>query len=139
MPTASLPSPVQTGFESFAEATEAVIFVDPDFRGLDTAEDLLKDAIRMDLLDDLKGLLLKTDTLRADPDGRAGLARDICYELAGAKNRDLAVDVLVHVTGIAEFGATSLRDYARKHGCSHEWFRKEAEAMRRRLGLKGQG
>ena len=61
--------------------------------------------------------------------------RDIGYELAGAKNRDFAVDLFIHVTGIAEFGPSSLRDYARKHGCSHEWFRKEAEAMKRRLGL----
>jgi len=39
------------------------------------------------------------------------IARDIAYELAGAKDRNLAVDVLIHATGIAKFGPESLRDY----------------------------
>jgi hypothetical protein len=63
------------------------------------------------------------------------LARDLAYEFAGSKNRDFAVDLFIHLTGIAEFGPSSLRDYAGKHACSHEWFRKEMEAMRKRLNL----
>lgn len=63
------------------------------------------------------------------------VARDIAYEFAGEKNRDLAVDLFIHVTGIAEFGPASLRDYGRRHGCTHEWFRRKAEAMRKRLDL----
>jgi hypothetical protein len=63
------------------------------------------------------------------------LAREIAYELGGASNRDLAVDLFLHATGLGEFGYSSLRDYGRKHGCSHEWIRREAEAMRERLDL----
>ena len=109
--------------------------VQPDFSGLDTAQDILRDAARCGLVEDLRALLNKD----RPEDGKGAVAteiiRDIGYELAGAKNRDFAVDVFVHATGIAEFGAPSLRDYAKKHGCSHEWFRKEVEAMRKRLGL----
>lgn len=107
--------------------------VEPDFSGLDTAEDMLRDAAKFGLLDEIRELLW-IPAARSD-DGRAQLARDIAYEFAGKVNRDLAVDLFVHVTGIAEYGPSSLRDYAAKHGCSHEWFRREAEAMRRRLGL----
>ena len=107
--------------------------VQPDFSGLDTAADMLRDAAKFGLLDEIRELLW-IPAARSD-DGRAQLARDIAYEFAGKVNRDLAVDLFVHVTGIAEYGPSSLRDYAAKHGCSHEWFRREAEAMRRRLGL----
>jgi hypothetical protein len=86
------------------------------------------------LVDDLRKLL-REEAVDFEGSSKPKIARDIGYELAGAKNRDLAVDVFIHATGIAEFGPSSLRDYARKHGCSHEWFRKEAEAMKRRLGL----
>ncbi len=63
------------------------------------------------------------------------MARDLVFEMASAKNRDMALDLLIHVTGIGEFGSSSLRDYARRHGCTHEWFRRQAEAMRKRLDL----
>ena len=61
--------------------------------------------------------------------------RDLVYELAGACNRDLAVDVLIYATGVAEFDLTSLRDYARKHGLTPEGFRQHVLKMQRRLGL----
>lgn len=61
--------------------------------------------------------------------------RDLVYELAGAKNRDLAVDVLIYATGVAEFDVTSLRGYAARHGLTAEGFRKQVLAMQRRLGL----
>ncbi len=61
--------------------------------------------------------------------------RDLVYELAGAQNRDLAVDVLVYATGVAEFDLTSLRDYARKHGLTPEGFRQHVLKLQRRLGL----
>ena len=101
--------------------------------GTDSVADLLKDCARMGLLDELRSTL----GMEAKPDQRAVLraVRDLVYELAGAKNRDLAVDVLIHATGIAEFDRLTLRDYARKHGLSHEGFRKQVLAMRQRLNL----
>jgi len=62
--------------------------------------------------------------------------RDLVYELAGARDRDLAVDVLIYATGVAEFDLTSLRDYARKHGLTPEGFRQHVLKMQRRLGLR---
>ncbi len=113
----------------------SVEIVEPDFSGLDSAEDILRDAAKWGLLEELRALL--GITAGDSEDAKARLARDIAYEFAGQKDRDLAVDLFVHVTGIAEYGANSLRDYAAKHGCSHEWFRQQADAMRRRLGLPG--
>jgi hypothetical protein len=113
---------------------EPVAIVEPDFSGLDSAEDILRDASNWGLVEDLRRLL-REESVDSEAGSKPKIVRDIGYELAGAKNRDFAVDLFIHVTGIAEFGPASLRDYARKHGCSHEWFRKEAEAMRRRLGL----
>lgn len=107
--------------------------VEPDFSGLDSAEDILRDAAKWGLLDRLRELL--QIAAPGSEDAKAQLARDIAYEFAGAANRDFAVDLFVHVTGIAEYGPSSLRDYASKHGCSHEWFRQQADGMRRRLGL----
>lgn len=106
------------------------------FSGTDSVADLLKDCAQMGLLDELRATL----GLEAKPDQRAALraVRDLVYELAGARNRDLAVDVLIHATGLAEFGQSSLREYARKHGLSHEGFRKHVLAMQRRLNLPGQ-
>lgn len=87
----------------------------------------------MGLLEELRAKL----GLEAKPEQRATLQaiRDLVYELAGANNRDLAVDVLVHATGLAEFDQLTLRDYARKHGLSHEGFRKQVLAMQERLNL----
>jgi len=101
--------------------------------GTDSVADLLRDCAQMGLLDELRAKL----GLDAKPDQQAALqaVRDLVYELAGAKDRDLAVDVLVHATGVAEFDHVSLRDYARKHGLSHEGFRKQVLAMQRRLNL----
>ena len=62
--------------------------------------------------------------------------RDLVYELAGARNRDLAVDVLIYATGVAEFDLTSLRDYGLKHGLTPEGFRQHVLKMQRRLGLQ---
>ena len=113
---------------------DPIAIVEPDFSGFDSAADILRDASRWGLIDDLRRLL-REEVVDSEASSKPKIARDIGYELAGAKDRDLAVDVFIHATGIAEFGPASLRDYARKHGCSHEWFRKEAEAMKRRLGL----
>jgi len=119
--------------EVHSGVSEPVAIIEPDFSGLDSAEDIVLDAQRWGILDDLRRILVaETQEPRA---AKPKIIRDIVYELAGAKNRDFAVDIFIHVTGVAEFGPTSLRDYARKHGCSHEWIRKEADAMRRRLGL----
>ncbi len=103
------------------------------YLGADNVADLLRDCAQMGLMDELRAKL----GLEARPDQQAALqaVRDLVYELAGAKNRDLAVDVLVHATGVAEFDQLTLRDYARKHGLSHEGFRKQVLAMQRRLNL----
>ena len=103
------------------------------YLGTDNVADLLRDCAQMGLMDDLRAALESEDK----PDQRAALqaVRDLVYELAGAKDRDLAVDVLVHATGVAEFDHLSLRDYARKHGLSHEGFRKQVLAMQHRLNL----
>jgi hypothetical protein len=122
--------------DGHSEVREPEVVVEPDFSGFDTAEDILRDAMRWGLIDDLRRLL-REESVDSEATSKPRIVRDIGYEFAGAKNRDFAVDLFVHVTGIAEYGPTSLRDYARKHGCSHEWFRKEAEAMSRRLGLHG--
>ena len=95
--------------------------------------DVLKDCAEAGLLEELRAALgLKS----SGDDGSAIRAvRDLVYELAGAKSRDLAVDVLIHATGIAEFDCVSLRDYARKHGLTPEGFRQHVLKMQRRLGL----
>jgi hypothetical protein len=107
--------------------------VEPDFSHLDTAEDIYRDAMKWGLTEDLRALLCKDCTgSRVD---LLQLARDICNELAGATDRNFAVDVFIYVTGLDDFASLSTRDYARKHGCSCERFRREAAAMRRRLDL----
>ncbi|MDI1250582.1 MAG: hypothetical protein PSV13_17100 [Lacunisphaera sp.] len=94
---------------------------------------MIKDCAQMGLLEELReklgggGQTGSTNTMQ--------VVRDLVYELAGARNRDLAVDVLIHATGIAEFDELTLRDYAGKHGLSHEGFRKQVLAMQRRLNL----
>ena len=101
--------------------------------GTDSVADLLRDCAQMGLLEELRETLGCNG--RTDHPDTAQVVRDLVYELAGAKNRDLAVDVLIHATGVAEFDHVSLRDYARKHGLSHEGFRKQVLAMQRRLNL----
>ena len=76
--------------------------VEPDFSGLDSAADMLRDAAKFGLLDDLRKLLGIEN--RYSGSDKLRIARDIAYEFAGEKDRDLAVDVFIHVTGIAEFG-----------------------------------
>jgi hypothetical protein len=106
---------------------------EPDFSGFDSVADIVRDAAKWGLLDDLRNLLC--GNIEKNDRDKLRIARDIGYELAGAKNRDFAVDLFIHVTGIAEFGPASLREYGSKHGCTHEWFRREAEKMRKRLDL----
>ena len=98
----------------------------------ESVRDVLHDCEQQGLLDELQralGIVPRPDevTVRA--------VRDLVYELAGARNRDLAVDVLIYATGVAEFDVTSLRGYATRHGLTAEGFRKQVLAMQRRLGL----
>jgi hypothetical protein len=94
--------------------------------------DVLRDCEQQGLVDELRQAL----GLGPRPDEVSVRAvRDLVYELAGARNRDLAVDVLIHATGVAEFGVTNLRGYAARHGLTAEGFRKQVLAMQRRLGL----
>jgi len=99
----------------------------------DTVADVIQDCTDNGLIDDLRAALAveshdaQGSTLQA--------VRDLVYELAGAKNRDLAVDALIYATGVAEFDLLSLRDYARKHGLSPEGFRQHVIAMQHRLNL----
>ena len=101
--------------------------------GTDSVTDLLRDCAQMGLLEELRKTLASNG--KTDHRDTLQVVRDLVYELAGAKNRDLAVDVLIHATGVAEFDHVGLRDYARKHGLSHEGFRKQVLAMQRRLNL----
>jgi hypothetical protein len=100
---------------------------------VDTVADILRECEASGLLEDLRAALGCTGddhhvvTLRA--------IRDLVYELAGSKNRDLAVDVLIYATGVAEFDLTSLRGFAARHGFTAEGFRQQVLAMQRRLGL----
>ncbi len=95
--------------------------------------DVLKDCADAGLLDELRAAL----HVESSRDGGTALraVRDLVYELAGAKNRELAVDVLIHATGVAEFDCLSLRDYAHKHGLTPEGFRQHVLAMQRRMNL----
>jgi hypothetical protein len=100
--------------------------------GGDSVSDMLKDCAQLGLLDELRAAL---GLGRKDDEASVQAVRDLVYELAGARNRDLAVDVLIYATGVAEFDLLSLRDYARKHGLSPEGFRQHVLAMQHRLGL----
>ena len=110
-----------------------IIAVEADYSKFDSARDILRDAADWGLLEEIRDLICQG--CQAGHNNNVRLARDLAYEFAGSKNRDFAVDLFIHLTGIAEFGPSSLRDYAGKHACSHEWFRKEMEAMRKRLNL----
>lgn len=95
--------------------------------------DAMAECAEAGLLEELRAAL---NPGRDCPQGDALQAvRDLVYELAGASNRDLAVDVLIYATGVAEFDLTSLREYARKHGLTPEGFRQHVLKMQRRLGL----
>ena len=100
--------------------------------GGDSVSDMLKDCAQLGLLDELRAAL---GLGRKGDEASVQAVRDLVYELAGARNRDLAVDVLIYATGVAEFDLLSLRDYARKHGLSPEGFRQHVLAMQHRLGL----
>ncbi len=95
--------------------------------------EVIRECTAIGVIDELRGAL---GTEECDEAGAALRAlRDVVYELAGAPNRDLAVDVLIYATGVAEFDLTSLRDYARKHGLTPEGFRQHVLKLQRRLGL----
>jgi hypothetical protein len=95
--------------------------------------DAMAECAEAGLLEELRAAL---NPGRDCPQGDALQAvRDLVYELAGASDRDLAVDVLIYATGVAEFDLTSLRQYARKHGLTQEGFRQHVLKMQRRLGL----
>lgn len=98
-----------------------------------TVADVIQDCTENGLIDDLRAALaVESD----DAQGSTLQAvRDLVYELAGAQDRDLAVDVMIYATGVAEFDLTSLRDYARKHGLTPEGFRQHVLKLQRRLGL----
>ena len=99
---------------------------------IDRVCDIVKDCEQQGLVDELRQAL----GLEARPDQTAiRVVRDLVYELAGARNRDLAVDVLIYATGVAEFDVTSLRGYAARHGLTPEGFRQQVLAIQRRLGL----
>lgn len=95
--------------------------------------DIIRECRALGLVDELR------DALQSETMGSHALVvrtvRDLVYELAGSSNRDLAVDALVHATGIAEFGCYSLRDYAGRHGITPEAFRQHVLGMQRRIGF----
>ena len=98
----------------------------------DSVRDILRDCEQQGLLDELRQAL---GVATNNDDCAVRAVRDLVYELAGAKDRDLAVDALIYATGVAEFDLLSLRDYASKHGLSPEGFRQHVLATQHRLGL----
>lgn len=121
---------VQIGYE---DNGTSVMAVEPDYSKFDSVADIIRDAARWGLLEELRELLCGKPL---DEEGeRLAHYRDVAYELASAKDRNLSIDLLIRVTGVDAFGANGLRDYALKHGCSHEFFREQAEALRERLRL----
>ena len=94
---------------------------------------MIRDCTASGMIDELRAALAADSGAESVAALRA--VRDLVYELAGARNRDLAVDVLIYATGVAEFDLTSLRDYARKHGLTPEGFRQHVLKLQRRLGL----
>jgi len=99
---------------------------------IDNVRDVLQDCAQQGIIEELRqalGLEPRHD------DAAVRVVRDLVYELAGARNRDLAVDVLIYATGVAEFDVTSLRGYAARHGLTPEGFRQQVLAIQRRLGL----
>ncbi|MBL9210903.1 MAG: hypothetical protein JNL92_10580 [Opitutaceae bacterium] len=103
------------------------------FTGNVVVADALAECAHAGLLEELReALTINHDEVRGDA---LRAVRDLVYELAGASDRELAVDVLIYATGVAEFDRTSLRDYARKHGLTTEGFRQHVLKMQRRLGL----
>ena len=104
-----------------------------DFSHYDSIDDVIRDVAKWGRLDELRERLCRGESNERQEAQQ--VARDIAYELAGAKNRALAVDVLIHSTGIAEFGSNSLRKYGAQHGISHELFRRQVLGMCRRLQL----
>lgn len=116
--------------------TRRVPTVGPDYSKFDTAADILRDAARWGLLEELRSLLCERPL--DENANRLEHYRDVAYELASVKDRNLAVDLLLRVTGVDAFGSVGLRDYGRKHGCSHEHFRELVEEMRVHLRLDPQ-
>jgi hypothetical protein len=98
----------------------------------ENVHDVLADCAEQGLIEELRHAL-GMESQGDDTSVRA--VRDLVYELAGARNRDLAVDVLIYATGVAEFDVASLRGYARRHGLTAEGFRQQVLAVQRRLGL----
>ena len=100
-----------------------------------------REALLREILEECEREGIQEELREALGEGPAGerslsrVVRDLVYELAAERNRDLAVDALIYATGIAEYDLVSLRDYAQKHGLSAEGFRKHVIALQQRLGL----
>ena len=124
-----------TAWENDGSHANRILAAQPDFRGIDSPEDFIRDAKKFGVLDQV------LDLLNAKPlnggANRNSIARDIAFELACEENATLAVSLLAYVTGAGEYGSLTLRDYAARCGCSHEWFRLRAERLRARLELDG--
>lgn len=125
--------PVQPADEQMARVSDsAPVPGAARFPVVESVRDLLRDCEQQGLLDELQRAL---GIVPRPEEAAVRAVRDLIYELAGARNRDLAVDVLIYATGVAEFEVTSLRGYAARHGLTAEGFRKQVLAMQRRLGL----
>jgi hypothetical protein len=98
----------------------------------DSIGDIIRELTESGQIDQLKAVLFRED--RAPRLELAKFLRDIAYELASEPNKHLAVDVLLYASGIEPDAQQSLRDYATKHGCSHEAFRARVLTMKQRLG-----
>jgi hypothetical protein len=105
----------------------------PDLGKLDSPQAIIWDAGHQGHIEEMRRLLglIKPD----EQAERLRILRDVAFELAALENRDLAVDLLVYATEAFRYGADDLREFAAKHGRSHEWFRQQVAELKERLFL----
>ncbi|MBS0657743.1 MAG: hypothetical protein JSR82_05780 [Verrucomicrobia bacterium] len=124
---------LQYAWENEGESRSRVPIAQPDLSGMDSVDDIIRDAARCGLLEALAERL--GSRLAAPLEDRLSVAQEIAIELAHLDRPGFAIDLLICATRAGEYGSMSLRDYAERHGCSHEWFRLEAQRLGTRLEL----
>lgn len=122
-------------WESDGHGRQCVPVVSTEPTLLDSPKEIVRDIIRLGLIEPVRALIGSLPS-RAEED-RLETLREVAIDLSCSRNPALAIDLLAAITGANDYASFSLREYAERHGCSHEWFRQEADQMRKRLGLPG--
>lgn len=107
--------------------------VDFDYGSLVDVDETIREFARYGKLEELRDRLQLGEGFGAEE--RLRLVRDIACELGGARDRHLAVDVLVYAADLDQVFDLSMREYAAKNGYSVETFSEGVAEMQRRLGL----